>query len=346
VADADISRIRELLRRYSEGDRVAIADLIARSFFTYDPAADEPTATEVYAAFAADLKAAAPDLTIDIPDLVSGEGGLLRGTAIITGTQTGALWGVPASGESHTFRVPVTMRGADGRFAVNVDLEVPGAVAILREMGLVNPPDEMHLPSPHPVELPDFFIKVLFTGQVADKPCPHLADVRVTRPTTDTCGRLPTGRDLAALRMCLTCGHVGCCDTATNKHARTHWEQTGHRSCARSAWMRAGSGATGITRRSRSARWSASRRGSRGRLMAYMVYQRYTTAIRDAYGTDGTRARYGSRCGCPATRAWLESLDIDATLRASLVEPIAIVEDAFDGSCVPLAVGTYGVGAR
>jgi hypothetical protein len=228
VADANISRIRESLRRFSEGDHDAVRDLIAPAFFTYVPAPDEPPATEVYAAFAADVKAAAPDLTIDIPDLASAEDGLLRGTAIITGTQTGALWGVPASGESHTFRVPVTMRGADGRFAVNVDLAVPGAVAILREMGLVNPPDQMHLPAPHPVELPDFFIKVLFTGQVADKPCPHLADVRVTRPTTDTCDDCRPDEIWPALRMCLTCGHVGCCDTATNKHARAHWEETGH----------------------------------------------------------------------------------------------------------------------
>jgi hypothetical protein len=66
--------------------------------------------------------------------------------------------------------------------------------------------------------------------------------------------------------------------------------------------------------------------------MAYMIYQRYATAIRDAYGTAGqpddlrallARAR--------EARAWLESLAIDPTLRASLVEPIAVVEDAFDG---------------
>ncbi len=31
-----------------------------------------------------------------------------------------------------------------------------------------------------------------------------------------------------AIRMCLTCGHVGCCDSSTGKHATKHFEETGH----------------------------------------------------------------------------------------------------------------------
>jgi uncharacterized UBP type Zn finger protein len=31
-----------------------------------------------------------------------------------------------------------------------------------------------------------------------------------------------------ALRMCLICGAVGCCDTSVSKHARAHHEATGH----------------------------------------------------------------------------------------------------------------------
>ncbi len=29
------------------------------------------------------------------------------------------------------------------------------------------------------------------------------------------------------LRVCATCGHVGCCDSQAG-HARTHYEETGH----------------------------------------------------------------------------------------------------------------------
>ena len=30
------------------------------------------------------------------------------------------------------------------------------------------------------------------------------------------------------LRMCQTCGHIGCCDNSTGKHATAHYEATGH----------------------------------------------------------------------------------------------------------------------
>jgi len=30
------------------------------------------------------------------------------------------------------------------------------------------------------------------------------------------------------LRMCLICGHIGCCDSSKNQHARKHYESTGH----------------------------------------------------------------------------------------------------------------------
>ena len=31
-----------------------------------------------------------------------------------------------------------------------------------------------------------------------------------------------------AIRMCLTCGHVGCCDSSVGRHATKHFEDTGH----------------------------------------------------------------------------------------------------------------------
>ncbi|WP_424809274.1 UBP-type zinc finger domain-containing protein [Rhodococcus sp. 27YEA15] len=32
----------------------------------------------------------------------------------------------------------------------------------------------------------------------------------------------------AHLRICLTCGHVGCCDSSPHQHATGHYRQTGH----------------------------------------------------------------------------------------------------------------------
>ncbi|MGE2715509.1 UBP-type zinc finger domain-containing protein [Mycolicibacterium litorale] len=32
----------------------------------------------------------------------------------------------------------------------------------------------------------------------------------------------------AHLRMCMTCGHVGCCDSSPHQHATEHFRRTGH----------------------------------------------------------------------------------------------------------------------
>lgn len=39
---------------------------------------------------------------------------------------------------------------------------------------------------------------------------------------------LKTGDTWVHLRLCLTCGHVGCCDASPNKHATKHFTETGH----------------------------------------------------------------------------------------------------------------------
>lgn len=33
---------------------------------------------------------------------------------------------------------------------------------------------------------------------------------------------------VVAIRMCLACGHVGCCDSSIGRHATKHFEETGH----------------------------------------------------------------------------------------------------------------------
>jgi uncharacterized UBP type Zn finger protein len=34
--------------------------------------------------------------------------------------------------------------------------------------------------------------------------------------------------DWVALRLCLTCGHVGCCDSSPGMHATNHFQKTNH----------------------------------------------------------------------------------------------------------------------
>ncbi|GMA88634.1 hypothetical protein GCM10025868_38840 [Angustibacter aerolatus] len=50
------------------------------------------------------------------------------------------------------------------------------------------------------------------------------------RPLTpDGCEEcLRDGDEWVHLRLCLTCGHVGCCDSSQNKHAGKHFHATEH----------------------------------------------------------------------------------------------------------------------
>jgi thioredoxin reductase (NADPH) len=39
---------------------------------------------------------------------------------------------------------------------------------------------------------------------------------------------LASGASWVHLRLCLTCGHVGCCDSSPNRHATRHFHETSH----------------------------------------------------------------------------------------------------------------------
>jgi uncharacterized UBP type Zn finger protein len=59
--------------------------------------------------------------------------------------------------------------------------------------------------------------------------CPHLNQIKVTQPGQHVCEDcVKTGDTWVHLRMCLICGHIGCCDSSKNKHATRHYGSTGH----------------------------------------------------------------------------------------------------------------------
>jgi uncharacterized UBP type Zn finger protein len=59
--------------------------------------------------------------------------------------------------------------------------------------------------------------------------CTHLDQIREVEPGSDGCAEcLKSGDKWVHLRMCLECGHVGCCDSSKNKHATRHFHQTHH----------------------------------------------------------------------------------------------------------------------
>ena len=59
--------------------------------------------------------------------------------------------------------------------------------------------------------------------------CMHLDRIKVTHTDKhfcEDCVRIGSG--WVHLRMCLTCGHVGCCDSSPNRHASKHFAATDH----------------------------------------------------------------------------------------------------------------------
>ena len=60
-------------------------------------------------------------------------------------------------------------------------------------------------------------------------PCKHLDEVKITSTSTHVCEEcVQVGDDWVHLRLCLVCGHVGCCDSSKNKHATKHFHASRH----------------------------------------------------------------------------------------------------------------------
>jgi uncharacterized UBP type Zn finger protein len=61
--------------------------------------------------------------------------------------------------------------------------------------------------------------------------CTHLEQIELTELPSHIAGCeecLKIGSPWVHLRMCLTCGKIGCCDSSPNRHARAHAAQVGH----------------------------------------------------------------------------------------------------------------------
>lgn len=67
-----------------------------------------------------------------------------------------------------------------------------------------------------------------FQGSFATRACSHAGTAALpsARPVCPAC--VAAGSSWVHLRMCLTCGAVGCCDSSMWRHARRHHDETGH----------------------------------------------------------------------------------------------------------------------
>jgi uncharacterized UBP type Zn finger protein len=61
--------------------------------------------------------------------------------------------------------------------------------------------------------------------------CTHLDEIEVTELPAEVAGCeecLEIGGKWLHLRICLECGHVGCCDDSPNRHATAHAHEASH----------------------------------------------------------------------------------------------------------------------
>ena len=61
--------------------------------------------------------------------------------------------------------------------------------------------------------------------------CSHLDQINVLEPPAEIPGCedcLRIGATWVHLRMCQSCGHIGCCDSSPNRHATAHNRTTDH----------------------------------------------------------------------------------------------------------------------
>ncbi|HMK62573.1 MAG TPA: UBP-type zinc finger domain-containing protein [Acidimicrobiales bacterium] len=68
------------------------------------------------------------------------------------------------------------------------------------------------------------------SGRPVERTCAHLGQVRAVEPATpgacEDC--LREGTQWVHLRLCLECGHVGCCDNSPRRHATAHFRHSSH----------------------------------------------------------------------------------------------------------------------
>ena len=59
--------------------------------------------------------------------------------------------------------------------------------------------------------------------------CTHLNQIKNVTPHSRGCEDcLKIGGRWVHLRLCMSCGHVGCCDSSPNKHASKHFRSSDH----------------------------------------------------------------------------------------------------------------------
>lgn len=79
------------------------------------------------------------------------------------------------------------------------------------------------------LRLSDWVRGLQASGEIDPEECKHMHLVQDVVPSAEGCEDcLKIGDEWVFLRLCMICGHVGCCDNSKNKHATRHYHEVGH----------------------------------------------------------------------------------------------------------------------
>jgi CPA2 family monovalent cation:H+ antiporter-2 len=113
----------------------------------------------------------------------------------------------------------LSLAGAAGAFAEAAPLFRVGSLSDAEAAALATAAGRRRIDTTEPVEL----------RPAAGARCAHLDRITVVRPRTPGCEEcLRDGTRWVHLRICMSCGHVGCCDSSPHRHATAHWHETQH----------------------------------------------------------------------------------------------------------------------
>jgi len=125
----------------------------------------------------------------------------------------------------------------DFRFRENDDLLLAGTAdsfsdaAPLFRSPDVKPEDEPELPDSTQRNVSNVDTEKLIEppSDIDPAVCRHSDEIRAVMPGSGGCEEcLKTGDRWVHLRICMSCGHVGCCESSRNKHALRHHHETRH----------------------------------------------------------------------------------------------------------------------
>ena len=142
----DLEANKDLVRRQyeevlSQGRFELLDEIVAEDFVQHTEGAGladsrdpEASGREATRAFFAALREGIPDYRIDIRRMVA-EGDTVAVFAVVSGTHTGPLFGLPATGRPFTFATMDMFRVEDGRLAEHWD--AVDRLGVMRRLGLI-----------------------------------------------------------------------------------------------------------------------------------------------------------------------------------------------------------------